>query len=161
MQMRITAIGYNLAAAQMDDVTGYISPTPRMQVPDMPRAPITYNNINVDNSVVGAINTGEAQKIDVNLTVLEQAGSRQAHDALSNFTQTVIDNQELDTAKKNEVLELVRAITDQSVAKAEDRKPSVIKALCTQVTSIAGAVGAVATAWQHAEPIVKSLFGLQ
>src|SRR5207237_10783612 len=37
--------------------------------------PAIYNNITVKDSVVGTINTGEVQKIDVNLTNLHNAGN--------------------------------------------------------------------------------------
>ena len=44
--------------------------------------PMIFNNIKVENSVVGAINTGNVQAIDLSLTNLHNAGNDTARDAL-------------------------------------------------------------------------------
>lgn len=58
LALRAAAIGLNLAAAEMDYATGLPNLSPRMQLPEIPRGPVILNNIRVDNSVVGSINTG-------------------------------------------------------------------------------------------------------
>jgi hypothetical protein len=84
LQLRNAAIGSNAAAQQVDFVSGLRNFTPRMQVPDLPPAPFTLNNIRVDRSTVGAINTGEVARIDVSITILEQAGNKNVSEALKN-----------------------------------------------------------------------------
>jgi hypothetical protein len=91
LQFRTAAIEVNAAAAQIDFVSGLRNLTPRMQVPDLPPAPLTLNHIRVDRSTVGAINTDEVAKIDVSITVLEQAGNKDVSEALKNLTQTIVD----------------------------------------------------------------------
>ena len=90
LQLRNAAIGMNHAAMEMDFVTGLRSFTPQMQVPDLPRAPMTLNNIKVDNSVVGAINTGEVGTIDVSNTQLGHTGNKGVGDALKVLTEATV-----------------------------------------------------------------------
>jgi hypothetical protein len=64
---------------QMDEMSGMQSGG-RIALPPIPRPPSTLNNIKLDNSVVGAINTGTVKTIDVNVTHLHNAGSDRAGD---------------------------------------------------------------------------------
>ena len=80
LAFRLNAIGMNYALDEMDHVSGIALGGPRMQVPPIPQGPIILNNIKVDNSVVGAINTGNVRVIDVNLTHLHNAGNDRARD---------------------------------------------------------------------------------
>ena len=99
----------------------------RIALPHIPRPPFTLNNIKLDNSVVGAINTGTVKTIDVNLTHLHNAGSDRAGDALAKLTEAIISADELDPKQKNEMAEQVAFLSEQAVAAAKDRKPGVIK----------------------------------
>ena len=68
----------NRAAADLESIVGLPGMLPRIQIPPLPSAPLTLNNIKVDNSVVGSINTGNVRAIDVNLTYLYGAGNDKA-----------------------------------------------------------------------------------
>ncbi len=154
------AIGMNHAAAELDSVTGLINFTPRMQVPDLPKAPIIYNNIKVDNSVIGAINTANVQTIDVSLSVLNQAGHSQASEALKALTEAVLKEELLDEVLKHEILDQVAFLSEQAIAPAQQRKPGLIKATLASLTLTANAVAAVAAAWPTLQPILKGIFGI-
>ena len=92
LQLRNAAIGMNHAAREMDFISGLPGFTPQMQVPDLPKAPMTLNNIKVDNSVVRSINTGEVGTIDVSITILEQAGNKEVSEALKRLTEAVVNS---------------------------------------------------------------------
>lgn len=156
---RIQAIGLNHAAASMDSMTGLGHITPRMQVPDIPQGPVILNNIKVDNSVVGSINTGNVHSIDVSVTVLKEAGNQQVSEALKALAEIIANNQAVPTADKNQMLDQVAYLGEQAVAAAKDRRPGMIQAAFTSITKGAGAVEAVAIAWQAAAPLLKSYFG--
>jgi hypothetical protein len=160
LAMRLNAIGMNYALDQMDEISGLPHTGARMQVPDIPKGPIILHNIKVDNSVVGAINTGNVQAIDVNLTYLEQAGNDKARDALKTLTEAVLRDASLTETERHEFLDQVAFLTEQSVASAKDRKPGLINATLASLTQTATTVTSVAAAWQAASPILKSLFGL-
>src|SRR5208283_3378744 len=70
----------NFILDQAEMVTGLCG-GPRMAMPRPPTilqgGPMTFNNIRVDRSVVGAINTAEVQKIDVALSHIRIGGSEE------------------------------------------------------------------------------------
>jgi hypothetical protein len=156
---RLSAIGMNFALDQMDDISGLPRSGARMQVPEIPKGPIILHNIKVDHSVVGAINTGNVQSIDVNLTYLHQAGNEKARDALKQLTEVILKDASMDDAQRHELLDQVTFLSEQSVAAAKDRKPGLIKATLASLTQAATTVTSIAAAWQVAMPILKSLFG--
>jgi hypothetical protein len=163
LQFRNAAIGANAAAADMDFISGIPGFTPRMQVPDLPRAPMTLNNINVDRSIVGAINTAEVGSIDVSITVLDQAGNKAVGEALKALTQAIVDA-DLPKDDKGAMIDQVAYLGEQAAAAAKDRKPGMIKAAFSALNDAtlktALTVSAVSTAWSAAAPILKGHFGL-
>jgi len=92
LQYRNAVIESNAAADQLSLVTGLRKIIPRMQVPDLPPCPF---HTKVDRSTVGAVNTGEVAKIDVSITVLEQAGNKDIGEVLKNLAQAVLDTPEM------------------------------------------------------------------
>jgi hypothetical protein len=159
MAFRLNAIGMNYALDEMDNVTGLPLSGPRMQVPEIPKGPPILNNIKVDNSVVGSINTGNVQAIDVNLTYLHSVGNDKARDALKVLTEAVVNDTSVSDTQKNELLDQITFLSEQTVAGAKDRKPGLIKATFSALTEAAHTVTSMAGAWQVAEPILRSLFG--
>jgi hypothetical protein len=159
MAFRLNAIGMNYALDEMDNVTGLPLSGPRMQVPEIPKGPPILNNIKVDNSVVGSINTGNVRAIDVNLTYLHSAGNDRAGDALKVLTEAVVNDTSISDTQKNELLDQITFLSEQTVASAKDRKPGLIKATFSALTEAAHTVTSMAGAWQVAEPILRSLFG--
>ena len=131
-----------------------------MQVPPIPQGPIILNNIKVDNSVVGAINTGNVRVIDVNLTHLHNAGNDRARDALKALTEAILNDQSLDDTLKQELVEQVAFLSEQTVVAATDRKPGLIKPILEALAQGARTVTTMAGAWQTAAPILRNLFGL-
>ena len=160
LAVRINAIGLNFAMDQMEDISGLPRTGPRMQVPDIPKGPIILHNIKVDNSVVGAINTGNVQSIDVYLTHLQSSGNEKARNALKTLTEAILTDPSVSEEQKHELLDQVSFLSEQAVAAAKNRKPGLIKATLKSLTQAATAISAISGAWQAAEPILKSLFGL-
>ncbi len=160
MALRISAIGMNYALDEMDHVSGLPRTGPRMQVPPIPQGPIVLNNIKVDNSVVGAINTGNVRVIDVSLTHLHNAGNDRARDTLKALTEAILTDQSLSATQRSELVEQIAFLSEQTVVAAQDRKPGLIKATLGALTQAAGTVSTMAGAWQAAEPVLRGLFGL-
>jgi hypothetical protein len=159
LQLRNAVMNMNHAAAEMDFVSGLRNFTPRMQVPDLPPAPMTLNNINVDRSVVGSINTGEVAAIDVSITYLNQAGNKDVSNVLKILTEAIVNTPAVAQSDKSNMLDQVAYLSEQAAAAAKDRKPGVIRAALGAMTQAAGTVSAVAAAWNAAEPVLKSHFG--
>jgi hypothetical protein len=121
--------------------------------------PMVFNNTSVDNSVIGSINTGNVQAIDVSLTNLHNAGNDNARDALRALTEAILGDTSITDAQKNELVEQVAFLSEQAVVNPKDRKPGLIRATFGALTQVAGTVSAIAGAWQAAEAILRTLFG--
>ena len=150
----------NYLLDEMETVSGLHGFSKRMQVPEIPKGPPILNNIRIDNSVVGSLNTGTIGSIEVNISQLKTGGNDQASAALGNLTEKIAGADDIDAAKKNELLDQVAFLTEQAAEAAKDRRPGMIKAATETLAASANAVTSVAGAWQAAEPILRSLFGL-
>jgi hypothetical protein len=121
--------------------------------------PVIFNNIKIDNSVVGAINTGNVKSIDVSLTNLHNAGRDDASAALKSLTEAILGEASMDITLKNEMVEQVAFLSEEATRRPEDRKPGMIKTALGAISQGAGTVVSVSQAWQAAEPIIRSIFG--
>ena len=66
LQFSMLAAHKNNLAAEIEAGIGYIMPVPRITIPPPPIRgnKLTLNNINVNNSTIGAINTGTIANLD-------------------------------------------------------------------------------------------------
>ncbi len=163
-QQQLAAL-LNYLTGEMEATVGLPGLFPRLQMPESPspvlhHGPITFHHINVDRSIIGAVNTGEVQKIDVSLSHLHNLGNDAAIDAFRTLTEAVLADDSLNTATKNELLEQISFLSTQAMAGPQDRKPGLIKSIVQGLRQSAQTTTAVADAWVKAEPILKSLFGL-
>lgn len=89
-----------VAVGLRDPGPAYAAPQPTIQA-----MPMTFNNIQVSNSVVGSINTGTIRDLDVALTDVRFRGSPDLADGLTQLTQAVLNANDLNEKRKNEILE--------------------------------------------------------
>jgi hypothetical protein len=87
------------------------------------------------------------------------AGNDKARDALKALTEAVVNDTSIGDAQKNELIDQITFLSEQTVAAAKDRKPGLIKATFSALTEAAHTVTSMAGAWRVAEPILRSLFG--
>jgi len=121
--------------------------------------PVTLNNIKLNNSVVGAINTGNVRDIDVNLSQLHEAGLDKVSNAISALTEAVIADQKASVDEKNALLEQIAFLSSQATVGAQHRKPGMIKAAMGAIATTATTIASIAGAWQSCEPLLKKIFG--
>ena len=122
--------------------------------------PVTLNNIKLDNSVVGAINTGNVRDIDVNLNQLHTAGLDKLKDAISALAQAVVDDKQATADEKNALLEQVAFLSSQATAAMQERKLGMIRAAMGAIASTATAITSISGAWQACEPLLKMIFAI-
>lgn len=153
----------NQAAAEMDTIVPFGAPTPRMQLPEIPKKPIVMHNIHISDSVVGSINTGTVGTVDVHITHLKQGGNNDLADALRQLTEAIANEPTLISDTKNNLLDQVAYLSEQASGTAKDRKRGMIKAVIDSLDSFAqssNSMATIVTAWQQAEPLLKTIFGL-
>jgi len=118
------------------------------------------NNIKVDNSVVGSINTGSVQTIDVSITYLKKAGGDEISEALKRLAESIANDTTAPDAEKSEMLDQVAFLSEQAVSAAKDRRPGLITATLGALNQGAATVSAIAAAWQNAAPLLRGYFGI-
>jgi len=146
MAFRLNASMVNFAADQMDKISGLPPTGARIALPPTPRGSMIFNNIKVDNSTVGAINTGNVRTIDVSLTLLHESGHDHARDALKALTEAILADQSLSESQKAQMVEQVAFLSEQTVVAAPQRKLGLITATLDALTKGAGAVTTIGAA---------------
>lgn len=161
MIMQQHAIMMNLALEEMDAVTGFIGPSYRMRVPELPRPSVTANTVNVSNSTVGAINQGTVKDIIVHMKTLHDAGKVDAEHAFRALAKAIIEAQSLDATAKNEALEQVEYLSGQAAAEPAARKPGMIRAAMQALGAALGAAADLAALWEQVGSTIKGALGIE
>ncbi len=118
----------NYLTAEMEVMTGMPGLFPRMQLPHpVIHTGHTFHNINIDHSVIGAINTGVVENLDVAMTDIRTGGDEQLADALRRMTEAVIQSTDLATEQKNEALDYLAFIAQQAARPKEQRSVGALK----------------------------------
>ena len=108
---------------------------------------LIFNNINVDRSVVGAINTAEVKQIDITMSKIKNSGNEELTKAVKEFTEAVISETKLNNDTKNQIIELISFLTKQSLLNKEKRQNSIIKAVLTHVESLISTIALLLPLW--------------
>lgn len=125
---------------------------------------VTMNNIKIEGSTVGMLNTGHIQdvkNIDINVTSLAGGGNAEVADAFKMLTESVAENKEVSDEQKSELLDQLAELSGQAAAAPEKRAgPGVIKALLTGLATGLAAVGGLAETWSLAGNVICAYFGV-
>ena len=146
---------HNRIVADAEVVTGLYGVIPRYQIatPVVHQGAMTFHNIKIDGSVVGAINTGHVQQIDVALSHIKVTGNPKLEEALAEFTAAVAHSTELPTQAKNEILEQLATIAEQAATPKESRSWGILKALVASVGTQVVTTG-LAELWAKIKPML-------
>jgi len=95
---------------------------------------MNFHSINVDRSVVGAINTGNVKRMEVALNSIHVKNENtELEKALKEFTEAVLNEKSLAVEKKDEIVEQLFALATQGAQPKESRLTSVMKLLVTSI----------------------------
>ena len=140
----------NFASDEMSVVVGLPPIGPRF--PTRPRPVIVagtkLNNITVNNSVVGTINTGSIGSVDQSISALIQCGEPSLAEAIKGLTETILQSGDLTRNQKNELVESLSVIAKEAATPKEARRNTVALALlerAVQITSLANDITDVCT----------------
>lgn len=153
------ATKHNLLLGQIEAVTGITGVFPRAEAPiPRPQVGITLHNIKIDNSIVGVINTGTAQTIDVAMSQIQQHGSQALATELQKLTQTIIDSLDLNTTQKNEALEHLAFLATQAAIPKEKRQAAVARVVLPALERLLNLSASLVAIWQVAMPLIETIF---
>lgn len=153
----------NFLMGQMEATTGLHGLYPRIQVPDpapvVQTGPVNLHNINIDNSVVGALNTGTVQQLDVSISDIRTAGGQDLAEAIKDFTEAALaPTTEIDDEERQRILEEMTFLTDEIKRPPEERKAGMARMVMQRLKETATTVTALSVAWQHLEPLLAAAF---
>jgi len=161
LEFQRTAQQLNQVAAEFEAASGLPGLVPRMPVPPVHAVLIgnmNVNNINVDNSVIGVLNTGSIKTVDNSVTVLRQSGDEEMALAISKLTQSVIDSADADNESKREIVDLLSVIADEARKPQQERRPAVIRPLLTELATAFSGLAGLSHLWQQYGPMIQAFF---
>ena len=158
MQMRRHAEYMNFLAGQIEMSLGMHGFIPRyhVQQPIIHQGEYKLNNININNSIVGSVNTGTVQSIDVSLSVIKKHGDNEIAQAIKEITEKIIQSTQLDDSQRNEVLEQLSFISEQITKPKEQRSASLLKPIGTAIGSTLSGFNDLLDVWDK----LKTLLGI-
>ena len=118
---------------------------------------VTFNNINVDNSVVGSINTGEIKRLDITMDHIKTQGNKELVTALKEFTEAVFAEASLDIAIKNQIIEQLSFLTSQSILPKEKRKSGIVKAVLLGLKDTVSTIASLVVLWGKLQPLLETI----
>jgi hypothetical protein len=128
----------NFLSGHMDSMVGLCGISPKFQIPEAPptinqQGDITLNNINVEKSVIGSINTGNIGQIEVALSNIRNGGDDELAKNIKEFTEAVLASTEITIEMKNEIIEQLSFLSGQATVPKESQKGSIIKPILSTI----------------------------
>ena len=150
----------NYLTDMMESTVGLYGVLPKYKVrqPVVHQGSLTFHNIKVDQSVIGSINTGEVQRIDVAMSHIKTSGNEELVKALKEFTEAVIAETKLDAELKNQIIEQISFLTSQSALPKEKRKSGIIKAVLSGVKNMVSTMVVLSSLWNNLQPFLEHIF---
>lgn len=90
---------------------------------------INLDNIKLDSSTTGALNTGNIQSVDASITNLKQGGKEQLANALVTITDSVIASSDLQDKIKDELIEILKYISSEATAPPGQQRKGITKSV--------------------------------
>lgn len=119
---------------------------------------LMMNNIRIDRSNIGVVNTGFIGSVDTAVGVMKSSGDAEAAQAFQEFTERVVANADADAALKNKVIELLSVLASEATAPKDRRRGTAMRALLTELSTICSGVASLVQLYHQYSPVVEGLF---
>jgi hypothetical protein len=151
----------NFAAAEMEAVlgtTGVIPRYPQRQLRVIQGGPVKLYNIQVNDSSVGVLNTGNLEMVDTAITALKANPQTQDIAGAISKLAVAIANADLPKENKNEAIEILTTVATEATAPEPKRKSSVVKRLLSGFPTLIQTSASAIEIWKAVEPIIRHIF---
>lgn len=121
---------------------------------------VKLNNISINNSVVGTVNTGSIGSIDQSISVLNQLGEPNLAAAIKALSEAILQSGDLTSNQRNELVEILSVLAKEAATPREARKSAVAETLlekAAKITSLANDISDVCQKWW---PVLLAAFGV-
>ena len=163
MQEATYANYMNFLIGQMEATVGLYGVTPRYEIP-LPiihQGSMNIQNIKVDKSNVGVINTGEIQRIEIARSFINKSGNNELTEAIREFTEAVIDEKSLNKDIKNQLIEMISFLSTQAALPKQNRKPNIAKTVLKSIKDTLAGLASLASlmaSWDKIAALFEKLF---
>lgn len=149
----------NYLTASMESIVGL--------PPFLPRFPekiiiqegdITLNNIKIDKSTIGVLNTGNIESIDMAVTCLHQGGNDKIGKAILELSEAILKQNEINDGLRNQLMELISAIATEATAPKKSQRKTILRPLIGELSTLIRGITVLNQIWQKVQPIIESLF---
>ena len=145
----------------MDNIVGLPVTGGRLRIPTpttINADQTTFNNIRVNDSIVGTINTGNVQKLDSRVSAMRGENREELANAIQQLTQAILNAPDLQPSNKNSALECLSFLSDQALTPETERQSTVGKTIVSTLEKILANTGSLASIWSAVKPLFDSLF---
>lgn len=120
----------------------------------------TFHSINVKDSNVGVINTGQLHQVDTAVSVIGQQGDPQLAGTLKILIEAVMAHANMGAENQREAVEILSALGSEAVLPKEQRRAGVARPLIGRLRELLSVASDLATVGQASVPIISAAFGI-
>jgi predicted transcriptional regulator len=111
--------------------------------------------ITIEGSTVGAINTGNIQKLESVINQVTNQEDARLADALKELTNAILESQEITEAVKDELIEQLTFLAEQITTPKESRKLTIAKTVFDAITGLIRTAPALLVLWDRYGPMIE------
>jgi uncharacterized protein YfbU (UPF0304 family) len=139
----------NVLKKEFNDVAG-IEIASIVPVPDALSRKTVMNVVKIDRSIIGAVNTGKIEHLEVAMGDMVKGGSKQLADVVKMFTEAALKEKALDQKAKSELLDQIRFLLEEAKTAKKDQKPGAIKSVMSGIEKAVAVSASLLKVWQEA-----------
>ena len=117
-------------------------------------------NIHVNNSVVGTINTGSIGTVDQSISALLQSGEPALAEAIKGLSEAILQSGDLTKNQKNELIESLSVISKEAATPKDARQNTVALSLLEKAMKVTALANDITNVCQKWWPVLLTVFAV-
>ncbi|MFQ5961040.1 MAG: hypothetical protein ACE5MG_06560 [Candidatus Methylomirabilales bacterium] len=114
-----------------------------------------FRNIRISQGVIGTVNIGHLQVIDVAVSHIQQSGDLALSHALWEFTQTVLESSAVDPVARKDMIEQLALLSDQMLTSENHEQQGAARAVLGDLATKASTIEGLDLVWQELFPLLR------
>jgi hypothetical protein len=149
---------HNRVLDEMDMISGIPSSGGRYPPRRKVEMAGTFNNIHIDRSTVGVVNTGTINGVDLAISTIQSGGDNNLASAIRELTEAIAATRELDEEQRTQALQLVEVVAQEATKPKDARRSAVIKPILAGLAEAIKVGSSLSTLWARLEPVFTAAF---